>query len=250
MCHSSFCIHAEPSAVSRRQFLRSSSALALTLTAAAGTVGLFGTGAWAAGMPKPGNALSPDEAIQRLADGNTRYVSGVTRRHDFAPERRALAGGQNPYAAVLGCADSRVVPEYAFDCARGDLFVNRVAGNLINDDMLGSLEYGVAMLGIPVILVLGHERCGAVDATVKAVRDQAQFPGHIQTLVDALTPAVQPLDLQQPDLLETAIEQNVRKSMADMAGQSTIIAQAQQTGKLKIIGGVYRLETGKVDFLA
>ncbi|MGB6241971.1 MAG: carbonic anhydrase [Castellaniella sp.] len=247
MCDSMFCTHVQP--VSRRHFLRSSAALALTLTASAGLGGVAAT-ARAAGLPKPDNAISPDQALQRLAEGNQRYVSGVRLRHNFVHERQALAGGQNPYAAILGCADSRVAPEYAFDTARGDLFVARVAGNFANDDMLGSLEYAVAVLNVPAILVLGHEKCGAVGAAVKAVKDHAQFPGHIQSLVNALTPAVQKLDLQQADLLDAAIEQNVRNGMADLVAQSSIIAQAQQAGKLKIAGGIYRLGTGKVDFLA
>lgn len=245
MCISPDCHHVRTA--SRRTFLRASAALALT--ASTGLNGIFGSVARAAGQPKPDNILLPDAAIQRLIDGNQRYVSGVTRRHDFTHERQALASGQNPYAAILGCADSRIVPEYAFDSARGDLFVARVAGNFVNDDMLGSLEYAVAELRTPVILVLGHDKCGAVSAAVKAVKDHAQFPGHIQSLVNALVPAVQQAGQRQAGLLEAAIERNVRNSMADLAAKSSIIAQAQQAGKLRIAGGVYRLETGKVDFL-
>ncbi|WP_322999537.1 carbonic anhydrase [Castellaniella sp.] len=244
MCDSTSCTHAQP--VSRRHFLRSSAALALALTASAG---ITGPAAWAKSLPKPDNAISPDEALRRLTEGNQRYVSGVRLRHNFAHERQALAGGQNPYAAILGCADSRVAPEYAFDSARGDLFVARVAGNFANDDMLGSLEYAVAVLNVPAILVLGHERCGAVDAAVKAVKDHAQFPGHIQSLVNALVPAVRQVGPDRADLLDAAIAQNVRNGMADLATRSSIIAQAQQAGKLKIAGGIYRLGTGKVDFL-
>lgn len=246
MCDSTSCMTAQTA--SRRRFLRSTAALTLALTTG-GLGGMASAAARTSGLPKPDNALTPDKAIQRLLEGNRRYVSGVRLRHNFAQERPALANGQNPYAAILGCADSRVAPEYAFDSARGDLFVTRVAGNFVNDDMLGSLEYAVAVLGVPVILVLGHERCGAVDAAVKAVRDHARFPGHIQALADALKPAVQPLDLKQAGLLDAAIEGNVRKGMADLAAQSAIIAKARDAGTLKIIGGVYRLETGKVDLL-
>ncbi|MGB6007214.1 carbonic anhydrase [Castellaniella sp.] len=245
MCDSNSCMTTH--AASRRRFLRSSAALTLALTTAGG---LVGAAAQAAGQPKPDNVISPDEALRRLAEGNQRYVSGVRLRHNFAHERQALAGGQNPYAAILGCADSRVAPEYAFDSARGDLFVARVAGNFANDDMLGSLEYAVAVLKVPAILVLGHEKCGAVDAAVKAVKDHAQFPGHIQSLVTALVPAVKQIDPGKTDLLAAAIEQNVRNGMADLVARSGIIAQAQQAGKLKIAGGIYRLGTGKVDFLS
>ena len=114
--------------------------------------------------PKPQNVLSPDAALTKLMEGNARYVAGKARRHDFTHEREALAGGQNPYAAILSCADSRIAPEYAFDSGRGDLFVCRVAGNFANDDTVASMEYAVAVLSTPMILVLGHDSCGAVDA--------------------------------------------------------------------------------------
>src|SRR5690349_13909926 len=119
--------------------------------------------------PKPQNVLSPDAALKKLMEGNARYVDGKSRRHDFKNEREALVGGQNPYAAVLGCADSRIAPEYAFDSARGDLFVCRVAGNFANDDTVASLEYAVSVLTTPLILVLGHDACGAIDATIKSL---------------------------------------------------------------------------------
>jgi carbonic anhydrase len=116
--------------------------------------------------PKPQNAVSPDASLELLMKGNKRYVEGESRRHDFKREREALVGGQNPYAGILSCADSRIAPEYAFDSARGDLFVCRVAGNFANDDTIASMEYAVAILGTPLIMVLGHDACGAVDATI------------------------------------------------------------------------------------
>ena len=133
--------------------------------------------------PKPQNAISPDDALERLMKGNERYVEGVSRRHDFKHEREALAGGQNPYASILSCADSRIAPEYAFDSGRGDLFVCRVAGNFANDDTVASLEYSVAILNTPLFLVLGHESCGAVDATIKSLKDNTTLPGHLPSLV-------------------------------------------------------------------
>jgi len=134
--------------------------------------------------------VSPDEALDRLMKGNARYVEGISRRHDFKHEREALAGGQNPYAAILSCADSRIAPEYAFDSGRGDLFVCRVAGNFANDDSVASLEYSVAVLKTPLFVVLGHESCGAVDATIKSLKDNTTLPGHLPSLVAALAPAV------------------------------------------------------------
>src|ERR1700730_12756892 len=127
--------------------------------------------------PKPKNVLPPDAALDRLMQGKLRYVGGGRQRHDFKHEREALAKGQNPFAAVLSCADSRIAPEYCFDTARGDLFVCRIAGNFASDEMVASLEYAVQVLNTPLIMVLGHEACGAVDATIKSVKDGTTLPG-------------------------------------------------------------------------
>jgi carbonic anhydrase len=140
--------------------------------------------------PKPQNVISPDAALDRLVQGNGRYVDGVSRRHDFKHEREALSTGQNPYAAILSCADSRIAPEYCFDSARGDLFVCRIAGNFASDEVVASLEYAVQVLNTPLIMVLGHEACGAVDATIKSVKDGTTLPGHLPSLVAAIKPAV------------------------------------------------------------
>src|SRR6201998_13520 len=133
--------------------------------------------------PKPRNVLSPKAALEELEGGNERYVEGVARRHDFKHEREALASGQNPYAAILSCADSRIAPEYAFDSGRGDLFVCRVAGNFANDDKIASFEYAVAHLGMPLNMVLGHDACGAMKATLAALSDNSTLPGHLPSLV-------------------------------------------------------------------
>ena len=164
--------------------------------------------------PKPENVLSPDAALKRLMEGNSRYVSGVSRRHDFKHEREALVGGQNPYAAVLSCADSRIAPEYAFDSGRGDLFVCRVAGNFAGDETVASMEYTVAVLGTPLIPVLGHDNCGAVDATIKSLKDDKPLPGHIPTLVSAIAPSVKTAAQQSGNALDNAIRQNVIDNVA------------------------------------
>lgn len=247
MCDSNGCTTKE-TVPARRLFLRMTGASAIA--AGAGMLSSGFAGAAQAAVPKPQNAISPDAAVKRLMEGNARYVSGVSRRHDFTHEREALSGGQNPYAAVLSCADSRIAPEYAFDSARGDLFVARVAGNFVNDDVLGSLEYSVAVLGAPVILVLGHEKCGAVDAAIKAATQGATYPGMIQSLVTAILPSVDKAKARGGNLLDAAIAQNVRDSMANLHARSAIIQEAEKAGKLKIIGGVYRLSTGKVDLLS
>jgi carbonic anhydrase len=200
--------------------------------------------------PKPQNVLSPDAALERLMEGNERYVDGVSRRHDFKHEREALAGGQNPFAAVLGCADSRIAPEYAFDTGRGDLFVCRVAGNFAGTETIASLEYAVAVLGAPLILVLGHDSCGAVDATLKVLKDDKPPPGHIPSLVDAIAPAAKAAMQQGGDVLDKAIRQNVIDNVAKLKSAAPILNAAVEQGKLKVAGGIYRLRTGTVDLIA
>ena len=197
--------------------------------------------------PKPENVIGPDAALERLLQGNARYVEGVAKRHDFKAEREILAGGQNPYAAILSCADSRIAPEYAFDAARGDLFVVRVAGNFANADMIASLEYGVAILGVPLIMVLGHGSCGAVDATVKSVEDGTTLPGHLPSLVTAIAPAVKAVVGKPGNLLDNAIEENVLLNVQTLMNAAPILSKAVQDRTLRIVGGIYSLTTGKVE---
>jgi carbonic anhydrase len=200
--------------------------------------------------PKPQNVLSSDAALKRLMEGNARYVSGVSRRHDFTHEREALVGGQNPYAAILSCADSRIAPEYAFDSGRGDLFVCRVAGNFAGEETVASMEYTVAVLGTPLIMVLGHDRCGAVDATIKSLKDDKPLPGHIPSLVSAIAPAVKTAAQQSGNALENAIRQNVVDNVAKLKSAAPLLNAAVEQGKLKVVGGIYRLATGTVDLIA
>src|SRR5476649_2562025 len=229
---------------SRRGFLK------LVGGATAG-VALSGSALFAAGeIPKPQNVLSPDEALERLKKGNERYVERVMKRHDFSAERGVLAGGQNPYAGILSCADSRIAPEYAFDSGRGDLFVCRVAGNFANDDTVASLEYAVAILGTPLILVLGHDSCGAVDATIKSLKDNTTLPGHLPSLVKSLTPAVNAISGRPGDPLDNAIRQNVIDTVAKLKSATPILSAAVEQGKLKVAGGIYRLRDGRVDMIA
>jgi carbonic anhydrase len=200
--------------------------------------------------PKPQNAISPDDALDRLMKGNARYVEGLARRHDFKHEREALAGGQNPYASILSCADSRIAPEYAFDSGRGDLFVCRVAGNFANDDTVASLEYSVAILNTPLFLVLGHQSCGAVDATIKSLKDNTTLPGHLPSLVAALAPAVKAAADLPGDKLANATRRNVIDNVAKLKAATPILSAAVDQGKLKIVGGIYRLGDGKVELVA
>jgi carbonic anhydrase len=199
--------------------------------------------------PKPQNVMSPDEALARLMKGNGRYVDGVSLRHDFKHEREALAGGQNPFAAILSCADSRIAPEYAFDSGRGDLFVCRVAGNFATDEVVASMEYAVAVLNVPLILVLGHESCGAVDAAIKSLRDDKPLPGHMPSLVAGVAPAVKAVLQQGGDTLGKAIRQNVIDNVGKLGSATPILSAAVEQRKLRVVGGVYGLRDGRVDMI-
>ncbi|NWD64140.1 carbonic anhydrase [Pseudomonas sp. IPO3774] len=248
MC-SSRKLHAELERSDRRRFLRFAG-IGVGLVAFSNVLSIKPAQARPiAPPPKPQNAINPDDALKRLRAGNARYIEGVTRRQDFLSERAALVDGQNPYVAVLSCADSRIAPEYAFDTGRGDLFAVRVAGNFITTDVLASLEYAVAVLGTPLLVVMGHERCGAVSAGVKSVKEGATYPGSIQSLATAIEPSVRKVLKQPGDLLENAISQNVKDNVARLKSSSYLLADAVQQGRLKIIGGVYQLHSGEVKFI-
>lgn len=231
---------------SRRAALGAIAAFSLLgMSAAAGRV-------YAKSPPKPENELSSDQAIERLFKGNQRYTSGKTKSRNFASTRAALAGGQNPYAGILSCADSRVGPELCFDEERGDLFVARVAGNYVTNDILASLEYGVAVLNTPAIMVLGHTSCGAVSAAVSAFEKQAEFPGHIQNIVTELMPAVRAAASESPaagSLLHAATIQNIKRTVQSLQEATPILDRAVQAGKLKVVGGLYHLDTGRVELI-
>jgi carbonic anhydrase len=244
MCNYCYSSRSKPTLhIARRSILRFAAASAIGLA--------FGDAVAAKETktpPKPQNVLSPDASLHRLMAGNARYVSGASERHDFKREREALAGGQNPFAAVLGCADSRIAPEYAFDTARGDLFVCRVAGNFASDECIASLEYAVSVLSTPLILVLGHDACGAVDATIKSLKDGTTLPGHLPSLVNAIGPSVKSAS-KDGNLLDNAIRQNVIDNVAKLRSATPILDAAVQQQKLKVVGGIYRLRTGKVEMV-
>jgi carbonic anhydrase len=223
------------------------------LGAAASTIGLLLANAAGAkemkAPPKPQNVLTPAASLERLMKGNARYVEGVSLRHDFKHEREALTGGQNPYAAILSCADSRIAPEYAFDSGRGDLFVCRVAGNFANNETVASMEYAVAVLDTPLILVVGHDSCGAVSAAIKSLKDDTTLPGHMPSLVAGIAPAVKAVSQQAGDTLGNAIRQNVIDNVAKLSSATPILSTAVEQGKLKVAGGIYRLRDGRVEMV-
>jgi carbonic anhydrase len=202
-----------------------------------------------AAQPKPENVLSPEAALDRLMKGNARYVEGVSRRHDFKHEREALSQGQNPFAAVLSCADSRIAPELCFDTSRGDVFVCRVAGNFASDDIVASFEYAVQVLSAPLIMVLGHESCGAVDATIKSLKDGTTLPGHLPALVAALSPAVKAAEGASGDLLANSIRRNVVLNVERLKTAAPILQSFVDEKKVNVVGGIYQLRSGRVELL-
>src|SRR5580704_9140261 len=199
--------------------------------------------------PKPQNALTPDAALKRLVDGNARYIAGTTQRYDFRHEREALSSGQNPFAAILSCADSRIAPEFCFDTARGDVFVCRVAGNFATEEIIASLEYAVQVLNTPLIMVLGHEACGAVGATITSIKDGSTLPGHLPSLVAAIKPAVDAVQGQGGDVLANATRRNVTLNVERLKNATPILSAFAKDNKIRLVGGVYELKTGRVQLL-
>lgn len=195
-----------------------------------------------------GQKVTPDEAIQRLLEGNRRYMNAKRFHPNESLETRArLATGQAPFAAILGCADSRVPPEIIFDHGLGDLFVVRVAGNIVEDAGSGSFEYAVEHLGTPLIVVLAHERCGAVKAAVETLEAGGEAPGHIAELVRKLKPAVEKTKTQPGDKMENAVRENAKKMAAELAGLEPILKEKVDQGKLKVVAMRYDLDTGAVE---
>lgn len=193
------------------------------------------------------SADTPDAALARLMEGNARYVSGQLSQRDFTAGRAARAQGQAPFAAILGCADSRVAPELAFDQGPGELFIVRVAGNFVTPDGLGSLEYGAAVLGTKVIMVLGHNSCGAIGATIGALQKGNTLPGHIASLVTAMKPGVEPVvKAGGPDMEQRAVVANVQANVRRLQTEKPILGEMVGAGKLKVVGAYYELATGKV----
>jgi carbonic anhydrase len=192
-------------------------------------------------------ASTPEAALNLLVEGNARYVANQPQQRDFSAGRASLALGQAPFAAILGCADSRVAPELAFDQNPGDLFVVRVAGNFVTPDGLGSLEFGAAVLGTKLIMVLGHSSCGAVNATVAALQKGNALPGNIAGLVRAMKPGIEST-LKQPgaDLEQRAVIANVRYNVNRLKTAKPILAAMVAKNELRVVGGVYDLATGKV----
>jgi len=241
-----------PFDLSRRSLLLSGGAAALGagLLAGASPASAARPAAAPAAAPRPAAAepaVTPAAALARLLAGNRRFITGRARHpHQSLADLRALAAGQHPFAITIGCADSRVPPELLFDQGLGDLFDNRVAGNIVDDLLLGSIEFAVEEFGSPLIVVLGHERCGAVKATISAIETGAGAPGHIGTIVDALRPIVEPLLGHPGDLVDLAVRANVSAQVAQLTARSELLAEHVHAGDLRIVGARYDLDNGRV----
>jgi carbonic anhydrase len=202
---------------------------------------------------QPAGARDPDTVLARLVEGNQRFVKGELvhpgrRPEDFVP----LAEGQAPLAVIVGCADSRVSPELIFDQGVGDLFVVRVAGNAVSGAgpfIKGSVEFAVAELGSRLIVVLGHEACGAVKAAVAHIDANDTLPGAIRDLVEVIRPAAQAVRGKPGNKLENAISANVELGVERLKGLDPILADLVKKGELKVVGAVYELRTGTVKWL-
>ncbi|GAB2643416.1 carbonic anhydrase [Kribbella swartbergensis] len=245
-------------ATSRRRFL--TTALHTTLVAGAAGAALTacadsGTApapaapsAAGTSPPSPQPVADGNQALQRLLDGNARFVADRGEDLDEGIARRvAVSKGQHPFATVIGCVDSRVPIELIFDQGLGDLVVVRSAGEALDHSVIGSLEFGVAELHTPLLMVLGHQRCGALDATIKALdagRRTAEH-GEIGFLVDTLAPAVRQVAGKPGDRLTNAIHANVDLTLAKLR-RSPVIGPLEKSGKVKLVGAYYELDTGKV----
>ncbi|MBW3585447.1 MAG: carbonic anhydrase [Cyanobacteria bacterium 0813] len=193
------------------------------------------------------SGITPNGALKKLMEGNQRYIEQKRTFPDQARSRVVeVAQGQHPFATILACSDSRVAPEIIFDQGLGDLFDIRVAGNFLDDVVLGNMEYAAVELGVPLLVILGHERCGAV----KAALDAKAVPGHIGTLVAAIQPAVDATKNRGGDAWDNAVRANVKMNVNKLKLASPILAAAVKAGKLKVVGGRYDLDSGKVQIIA
>lgn len=194
--------------------------------------------------------MTPEDVLASLKAGNERFVAGNSTRQDWLTQAEATAGGQFPKAIVLSCLDSRVPPEIVFDQGIGDIFVGRVAGNFVNTDLLGSFEFGTAVAGAKVIVVLGHTSCGAVKGAI----DRAEL-GHLTSTLANIDPAVRAAggtgepSSRNTAFVERVTKENVRLTVNEITARSEVLASLVEDGKLLVVGGVYDLATGEITWL-
>ncbi|ARV63346.1 carbonic anhydrase [Nostocales cyanobacterium HT-58-2] len=201
--------------------------------------------AQAAELPTTPQSLTPDAALQKLMEGNQRFIRHQPQHPDQSQVRlEEVAQAQHPFATILSCADSRVPAEIVFDQGIGDIFDVRIAGNIATPEAIGSIEYAVVLLGTPVLMVMGHERCGAVTAAVQ----KEVLLGEIGSFVKAIKPAVRRVKNQPGDAVENAVVANVQYQIERLK-RSRLLTERLQSGKLKIVGGRYDLDTGSVTII-
>ncbi len=201
--------------------------------------------------------LTPDEALQRLIDGNNRFASNVRSVDSMVSHlRRAeLVAGQRPFAVIVGCSDSRAPAEIVFDQGLGDLFVIRVAGPVIGASQIGSVEFACERFGVPLVMVLGHSQCGAIAATISEIlQPDERASRHVLSIVNRIRPAVDELVLRHrhdptPELFEVAVKANVRACMTQILEGSKLLDAKIAAGELKLVGAEYEIETGRIDFV-
>jgi len=238
------CSNCENDGIGRRDLLKFSAAGIVAL-------GLGGLSWQARAADGAATALSPDEALAELKSGNARYVSHPDLCSiDLAGQRGAVSGHQAPWATIISCADSRVPPELIFGGhGIGELFVARNAGNLVDTATLGTAEYGAAVLGSPLIVVLAHTSCGAVKAACDVVTKNATYPGAIGPMIEPILPAALSVRNNPGDFVNNTAQESARRTAARLTSASALIAGLVSTGKLKINAAVYDLETGVVTYL-
>ena len=191
------------------------------------------------------HGIAPEKALQMLQHGNNRFATGKPKHPNQSVARRQeTAKGQHPFAVVLTCSDSRLSPELLFDQGVGDLFVLRVAGNTADPAMIGSVEYGVEHLGATVVVVLGHSKCGAVDAAIKG----GDMPGSLPEVVAPILPAVEETFDKPGDRMVNTIKQNVRNTVRHIRKSSSALEELESQKKIRLVGGYYDLSTGKANF--
>jgi carbonic anhydrase len=241
--HCKHCLTSLEATTTRRQLMTGGAALL-----AASALPLGRAKAETDEIVTPQNVISPSEALDRLMKGNARYAANQPNERDFSHDRAERATAQYPVAAVLSYADSRVSPELLFDQGPGDVFVVRLAGNFLDDDGFASLEYAVKFLGAPLVMILGHTNCGAIDAAIKVVKEGIKLPGHLPELIKSIEPAVIAAHARHPsDLLAAATEENVRLNMKRLVDNEPIMTEPLAEKKLAIAGGVYDIAMGAVN---
>jgi carbonic anhydrase len=240
----------------RRSFLLrgASVAAATALTRGFSSQALFAKTLLTGADDAKASAITPMAALERLQAGNARFVAGKSQANNSSARRTELAKGQHPIATILSCSDSRVPPETVFDEGLGDIFIIRLAGNVFDDDAQASIEYSVAVLGVPLIVVLGHSSCGAVKAALDVRQNKTVLPGKLPGLASRIIPAVDAAIAANPKdtgdaLLNACIRANVMHGMDGLGAKDPVIGPAISSGKVKIAGGIYSLPTGKVDWL-